>query len=192
MKTNFYSVAPFIKEFYPQYYSIESYPAAECVTIHKLTDEWGVFSNFAHTPLLVRGVRFKTAEQLFQFLKFKDKEAADAVYKSAKPKMTARHWEPICRREDWGQIIVDVMKFCLQTKYEQSEEFRNALSLTQGKYIVENQTTFKKKYADTWGVKLKGENFEGPNLLGRLLMELRDNGCLTFSLPSDMFDFGAE
>lgn len=188
VKTNFYSVAPFIKEFYPQYYSIESYPAAGCVTIRKVKEEWGVLGNFATTPLLVHGVLFKSAERLFQCLKFKDKAAADAVYNAANPKMTAKHWEKKYRREDWGRIIVDVMKFCLQTKYEQSEEFRRALSLTQGKYIVEDQTSFPKKNADTWGVKLVAGKYVGPNLLGRLLMELRDNeGKLEYCLPPDIF-----
>lgn len=71
-------------------------------------------------------------------------------------------------------IIVDVMKQCLQLKYEQSEEFREALERSRGKYIVEDQSTFPKKSADTWGVKLQGDSYVGPNLLGRLLMELRD------------------
>ena len=39
----------------------------------------------------------------------------------------------------------------------------------------QTQTSFRKKYADTWGVKREGEFYVGPNLLGRLLMELRDN-----------------
>lgn len=34
-----------------------------------------------------------------------------------------------------------------------------------------------------------GENFIGPNLLGRLLMELRDNGTLEYRLPVDALDF---
>ena len=34
---------------------------------------------------------------------------------------------------------------------------------------------FPKKSADTWGAKLIGVYYVGPNLLGQLLMELRDN-----------------
>lgn len=80
-------------------------------------------------------------------------------------------------------IIVDAMKQCLQLKYEQSEAFRAALERTKDMYIVEDQSTFRKKYADTWGVKRQGDFYVGPNLLGRLLMELRDNG---FSSPSPL------
>ena len=75
------------------------------------------------------------------------------------------------------------MKFVLQQKYEQSLPFREALERSKGHFIVEDQTTFPKKTADTWGVKRQGDTYVGPNLLGRLLMELRDNGSLGYQLP---------
>ena len=79
------------------------------------------------------------------------------------------------------------MKFCLVTKYEQSKDFRDALDSSKGMIIVEDQTNFNKPHADTWGVKLVGGKYVGPNLLGRLLMELRDNeGKLEYSLPPDI------
>ena len=40
---NFYSIAPFIQEFYPQYYSIKTYPVSECVAIRKVKEPWGIF-----------------------------------------------------------------------------------------------------------------------------------------------------
>ena len=186
---SFYSIAPFIQEFYPQYYSIESYPVSECVAIRKVKDPWGIFGNFAPTPIIIDKVEFKTSEQLFQLMKFKDEEPVRAVYKANNPKMTAKHWEKTHRRDDWGRMIVDAMKFCLTTKYEQSEAFRQELERSKGKFIVEDQTSFPKKNPDTWGVKLQEDNFVGPNLLGRLLMELRDAGKLEYSLPADAMKF---
>ena len=186
---NFYSVAPLIKEYYPEYYSVETYPAKDCVKIHKVSEEWGVFCNFARTPISFEGRTFKTSEQLFQLMKFKDEEVVKAVYAANNPKMTAKHWEKTHRRADWGQMIVDAMKFCLQMKYQQSQAFRDALEESKGRYIVEDQTTFRKLQPDTWGVKPVGDDFVGPNLLGRLLMELRDNGKLEYKLPDDAFVF---
>lgn len=186
---NFYSVAPFIKEYYPEYYSVETYPVKDCVKIRKVSEEWGVFCNFARTPIKLEGRTFKTSEQLFQLMKFKDEEAVKAVHAANNPKMTAKHWEKTHRRADWGQMIVDAMKFCLQMKYQQSQDFRDALEQSKGKYIVEDQTTFRKLQPDTWGVKPVGDDFVGPNLLGRLLMELRDNGKLEYQLPDDAFGF---
>lgn len=186
---SFYSIAPFIKEFYPQYYSIETYPVADCVAIRKVKEPWGIFGNFAPTPIIIHHVTFKSSEQLFQLMKFKDAEPVLAVYQANNPKMTAKHWEKTHRREDWGQMIVDAMKFCLGLKYEQSEAFRRELERSKGKCIVEDQTSFHKKTPDTWGVKQQGDNFVGPNLLGRLLMELRDNGKLDYTLPADATKF---
>lgn len=186
---NFYSIAPFIQQYYPQYYSIERYPADRCVCIRKVAEEWGVLGNFARIHLVVDGVTFKNSEQLFQLMKFKDEEPVKAVYHADNPKYTSKHWEKTHRRHDWGAIIVDAMKFCLATKYEQSEDFRNALAQTVGMYIVEDQTSFPKKTADTWGTKFVGNEYVGPNLLGRLLMELRDNRSLKYRLPEDALAF---
>ena len=55
--------------------------------------------------------------------------------------------------------------------------------------VVEDQSSFKKPNPDTWGVKRKEDNFVGPNLLGRLLMELRENGKLEYHLPGNALDF---
>ena len=104
---SFYSIAPFIQEVYPEYYSIETYPGLECVAIRKVKDPWGIMGNFAQTPILINDVTFKTSELLFQLMKFKDEEPVKAVYNANNPKMTAKHWEKTHRREDWGKIIVD-------------------------------------------------------------------------------------
>lgn len=185
---SFYSIAPFIQQYYPEYYSIETYPVDQCICIRKVAEEWGILGNFARTPVVVNGVTFKNTEQLFQLMKFKDEVPVKAVYQAGNPKYTAKHWEKTHRRSNWGSIIVDAMKLCLSVKYKQCEEFRLALEKTKGLFIVEDQTSFPKKTADTWGVKRIGDNFVGPNLLGRLLMELCD-GKLTYQLPSDVFAF---
>ena len=187
---SFYSIADFIRENYSEYWGLQSYPADQCVRIYKIDEEWGIFSNFGHTPIVVEGVTFDTSERLFQLMKFKDEEPVKAIfYKKGNPKMTARHWEKTHRRVDWGMMIIDAMKFCLTQKYEQNEAFRQALERSKGKFIVEDQSSFTKKNPDVWGVKLQGDNFVGPNLLGRLLMELRDTGKLEYKLPDDAFTF---
>jgi predicted NAD-dependent protein-ADP-ribosyltransferase YbiA (DUF1768 family) len=87
-------------------------------------------------------------------------------------------------------MIVDAMKFCVTLKYEQSEEFRKELERSKGMFIVEDETArMRGRDADTWGAVLRGDEYVGPNLLGRLLMELRDNGKLEYSLPADALDF---
>lgn len=176
-------VHEYIREFYPQYYSIEHYPAAQCARICHVADEWGIFSNFAQTPVIVDGITFDCTERLFQYRKFgKNAEEGKSELLAAKKgralKMCAKHLlniHPEWLREDWGAVIVDVMKECLLLKYRQSAAFREELERSKGLFIVEDQTSFPNKNADTWGTKLVGEEYVGPNLLGRLLMELREN-----------------
>ena len=194
---SFYSIAPFVKEFYPQYYKWETYPQNECVTVHKVAGEWGIFCNFASTPITIDGVTFKSSEHLFQLMKFKEANIIINIMNGTtnngkmchEIKKTVRSYEKEHRRKDWGKMVIDAMKFCLTKKYEQSAEFRKKLEESKGRYIVEDQTTMSKKSPDTWGVKPDGDKFAGSNLLGRLLMELRDNGTLEYRLPNDAFDF---
>ncbi len=183
-------VREFIEKNYPEYYSIEHYLADKTAAFCKVDASWGIFSNFGRTPLVVDGVSFDCSEKLFQVMKFADMASRKAVFKAKGQtmKMKAKHQEKVGTvRPDWGEIIVDAMKFCLMQKYTQSEAFRTELERSRGLFIVEDQTTFPKKNPDTWGVKQSGDGKEyiGPNLMGRLLMELRDNGKLDYVLPSD-------
>lgn len=112
-------------------------------------------------------------------MRFSDKETLLSIYQSKglPLKWAAKKGEKNgFRRDDRGHIIIDAMKFCLQTKYEQSEQFRHVLNETADFIIVEDQTKLKTtssgklKDADTWGVVREGEQYIGSNLLGRLLM----------------------
>ena len=105
--------------------------------------------------------------------------------------MRAKHWEKeVGPRPGWGGILVDALKFCLVTKYEQSGAFRAELARTGDRFIVEVQANSRRP-ADSYSAKLTpdGTAWSGPNLMGRLLMELRDNGTLKYSLPDDAIRF---
>ena len=188
-------IREFIEKNYPEYYSIEHYPADKTAAFCKVDAPWGIFSNFGRTPLVIDGVAFDCSEKVFQVMKFADPVSRQEVYqaKGQTMKMKAKHFEKAGTvRADWREIIVDAMKFCLVEKYRQSAEFRHALEESRGLFIVEDQTSFPKKNPDTWGAKLAddGEHFIGPNLMGRLLMELRDaDGRLDVSLPDDAASF---
>jgi len=146
-------IREFIEKNYPEYYSIERYPADKCAPFCKVDGPWGIFSNFGRTPILVGGIPFDCSEKLFQVMKFSDTASRRAVYgaKGQTMKMKAKHHEKVGTvRPDWGEIIVDAMKFCLMQKYAQSEAFRLELERSRGLFIIEDQTTFSKKNPDTY------------------------------------------
>lgn len=183
----------FIKEYYPEWYGIQEYPADKTVSFLKVDGEWGLLSNFARTPIVIDEVTFDCAEKLFQVMKFTDDESRKVIYsKKGQPiKMMARHQEKVGSvREDWGRIFIDVMKFCLMQKYSQSEAFRKELERSKGMFIVEQQPN-PKRPAGTYSAKLSedGSTWVGPNIMGRLLMELRDKGALEYNLPEDVMFF---
>ena len=174
-----------IRDYYPEYYSINRYPAVETVCVRKTTDEWGILGNFYRTPIVINGITFDCTERLYHIMKLKP-EATEgfgsimSVPAGERIKMRAKriykeHLEWF--RQDWPSIVVDAMKYCLTLKYEQSEAFRKELERSKEKYIVEDETS---RRLDTWGVKLQGDEYVGSNLMGRLLMELRDNGQFEF------------
>lgn len=188
-------VSNLIKENYPQYYSIERYPAEKVAPFCKVDGPWGILGNFGRTPLVIGGVPFDCTEKVFQVMKFTDAATRQAIYsvKGQTIKMKAKHGHKAgCVRSDWGRIIVDAMKFCLVQKYAQSAAFRAELERSRGLYIVEDQTTFQNRAANTWGAKLThdGKEYVGPNLMGRLLMELRDaDGKIPYTLPDSATSF---
>ena len=183
----------FIREYYPEWYGIQEYPADKTVSFLKVDGEWGLLSNFARTPIVIDGVTFDCTEKLFQVIKFTDEESRKVIYsKKGQPiKMMARHQEKVGSvREDWGRIFIDVMKFCLMQKYSQSEAFRKELERLKGMFIVEQQPN-PKRPAGAYSAKLSedGKTWRGPNIMGRLLMELRDKGTLKYSLSEDAMRF---
>ena len=183
----------FIREYYPEWYGIQEYPADKTVSFLKVDGKWGLLSNFARTPIVIDGVTFDCTEKLFQVIKFTDDESRKVIYsKKGQPiKMMARHQEKVGSvREDWGRIFIDVMKFCLMQKYSQSEAFRKELERSKGMFIVEQQPN-PKRPAGAYSAKLSedGKTWRGPNIMGRLLMELRDKGTLEYSLPEDATRF---
>ena len=186
-----------IRDHYPEYYSIERYPAAQTICVRGTKEEWGIFGNFYQTPIVVNGVTFDCTERLFHMMKLRGDvpEAAQdmmGVKAGMGMKMHMKHIykaHPEWLHDHWPSMIVDAMKFCLMLKYEQSEDFRRELERSKGKFIVEDETNRAKGDADTWGAVLRGDEYVGPSLLGRLLMELRDNGKLHYTLPADALSF---
>ena len=186
-------VRELIEKNYPEYSGWFDYPANRTVAFCKTDEAWGILGNFGRSPLVLDGVSFPCAESVFQIMKFSDPEARRSIFplKGQQIKMRAKHYEKVVGvRSDWGKILVDALKFCLMTKYAQSEDFRAELARTGDRFIVEMQSN-PKRPANTYSAKLSpdGRTWSGPNLMGRLLMELRDNGKLDYHLPDDVKSF---
>ena len=97
-------------------------------------------------------------------------------------------------RPDWDEVRYKVMRWCLRVKLAQNyAEFGRLLLATRDRPIVEQS-----RKDDYWGAKLAdeaGDTLIGQNVLGRLLMELREklkddaDGMLKTVSPLGIPDF---
>ena len=172
---------------YSEYDDIKRYPAKETVGFTTTASEWGVFSNFAKTPMVVNGVEFVCVEQMVHYIRLNN-EAERAEYLKVSPNMALKMKAKTfgkrgVERSDWRDIAVDVMRFCLNHKYQNSETFRNELKRSKGKYIVEDESSRPRKNPDSWGAMYDAatDEYYGKNIMGRLLMELREKCELTYN-----------
>lgn len=154
---------------------IRIYKIEECVSFRKTREGFGGLSNMAGGyPLRVNGILIPSAEALYQACRFPHKpDIQEKIVKQHSP-MTAKMVSKPYRKEtrpDWYQIRVRVMRWCIRVKLIMHwPEFSKLLLSTDDKPIVEDS-----RNDVFWGAKPQDDStLVGMNVLGRLLMELRE------------------
>lgn len=152
-----------------------TYDRASSVVFLKTRELFGGLSNMAGGfPLHVQGTRIYTSEALYQACRFPHlPEVQRLIIGQASP-MTAKMKSKPHRKEsrpDWDRVRVKVMRWCLRVKLAQNwEKFSELLLRTGDRQIVEES-----RKDDFWGAKpVEDGTLVGINVLGRLLMELRE------------------
>ena len=109
-----------------------------------------------------------TSEHYFQAQKFYGTEYVEIIRLLDNPMKAAKMGRNrnLPLREDWEEVKDDVMRKAVYAKFSQNIELKNILLDTDSEYIVEN--TSNDYY---WGC---GTNGSGKNMLGIILMEIRD------------------
>lgn len=154
---------------------VRTYDRSRSVVFLKTREEWGGLSNMAGGfPLSVCGIHILTAEALYQACRFPNQPAVQRlITEQASPMAAKMKSKPfrVDTRRDWDQVRVKVMRWCLHVKLAQNwATFSELLAATGDRPIVEES------HRDPfWGAKaVDAESLVGMNVLGRLLMELRD------------------
>jgi type I restriction enzyme, S subunit len=152
-----------------------TYDRARSVVFLKTNDAFGGLSNMAGGyPLHVQGTRIYTSEALYQACRFPHLPEVQRLIIGQTSPMTAKMKSKPHRndsRPDWDRVRVKVMRWCLRVKLAQNwAKFSDLLLRTGDRPIVEES-----RKDDFWGAKSVGEQtLVGMNVLGRLLMELRE------------------
>jgi ribA/ribD-fused uncharacterized protein len=152
-----------------------TYTKDEVVFFRTTTGEFGPLSNMAPDfPILLQQVRVATAEALYQACRFPDYPDIQRLIIDQSSPMTAKMKSKKYRnktRDDWDNVRVNIMRWCLRIKLDQNwKRFGYVLAKTGSRPIVEEST--KDSF---WGAKPNDNGLlVGANVLGRLLMELRE------------------
>lgn len=133
--------------------------------IDEFKDENFYLSNFYPCIITYEGYTYQNAESAFQAAKcinVKDRNSFTTLNPSESKKLGRK----IPLRKDWEDVKISVMRDVLTCKFTQHPELMKKLLATDGIYLEEG---------NTWGDKTWGcVNGQGANLLGKLLMELRE------------------
>ncbi len=154
---------------------MRTYNRSESVVFFKTKEQFGGLSNMAGGyPLKVNGVRIPTSEALYQACRFPHRPDIQRDIIAQQSPMAAKMKSKRYRhdsRSDWEKVRVKIMRWCLRVKLVQNWEKFSALLLeTRDLPIVELS-----RKDDFWGAKLvDDQTLVGRNVLGRLLMELRE------------------
>jgi len=154
---------------------LRSYSRADCAVFRRTKERHGGLSNMAGGfPLVVAGAPIRTSEALYQACRFPHDPGLQAAIIAERSPMAAKMRGKPFRdqsRADWGDIRVSVMRWCIRVKLLQNfARFSIALLGTGDGPIVEESRRDR-----FWGAVPAGpDRLEGQNILGRLLMELRE------------------
>lgn len=138
------------------------------IRFYSVSGEFGEFSNFAPYSIKLDGKRWPTSEHYFQAQKFLDPAHQEEVRAAKSPMIAARMGRSRQRplRKDWESSKDHVMRKAVLAKFTQHEDLRALLLSTGNAKLIEH--TENDSY---WG---DGGDGSGKNMLGRILMEVRE------------------
>jgi len=138
------------------------------IIFSRLKEPYGEFSNFYPIMISVDLKEYKSSEHYYQSKKYEGTKWEDHIRSQEKPFEAAREGrrDDLPLREDWKDVKLLVMRRALVAKFKRDDRMKNLLLSTGNTEIVEYS---KKDYF--WG---RNEDGAGYNMLGKLLMELRE------------------
>lgn len=138
--------------------------------IEMFDGKYAFLSNFYPSPITFDGITFPTVENWFQAWKTENPAEFKAIATADTPGKSKRLGRHCTLRKDWEEVKVDVMRDGLRLKFK-DPALRAKLLATGDEELIEGNTWHDR----TWGrcvcAKCGGQ---GKNLLGQLLMELRE------------------
>lgn len=148
--------------------------ARTVINFYGTSDEYGCLSNFSRHSIRLQAKTWPTSEHYFQAQKFAGTPHEEEVRKAKSPTIAARlgRSRELPLRPDWEAAKDAVMRAAVLAKFTQHEDIRAILIGTGDALLVEH--TENDSY---WG---DGGDGSGKNMLGQILMSVRDELRRTF------------
>ena len=143
----------------------------------------GVFSNFQHCPsLVIDDIKFSNTEAAFMFFKakhFNDLESMEKIKNESNPYRAKQLGRLVKNYNDkeWDKVRYKYMHKVNSAKYVQNSSFFDILINTKDLILTETNPRDK-----IWAIGLDASDdrvldetkWQGQNLLGKVLMEIRE------------------
>jgi hypothetical protein len=137
---------------------------------------WGFLGNMAPYPISYQGQVWRTSEALFQALRFDDPEIRSLIRAEKSPmaaKMKAKSFRDRMVVLPMSDADVQNMREVLGLKFDAHPEIRKKLIASGNHLLVEDVEKRNGERHLFWGMKKVNGEWIGNNMLGKLLMELR-------------------
>ena len=128
-------------------------------------NEFEFLSNFYPASIEYEGIIYPTVEHAYQAAKTMNLTHRSNIAKLKYAGQAKKAGRKLAIRDDWEDVKVSVMEYLLRQKFSY-EDLKSKLIATEDRYIEETN-----HWNDTfWGVC----NGKGQNILGKLLMKIRN------------------
>lgn len=150
---------------------VEAGTLSQANVINRFNNENKFLSNFQASTFFYNGKKYATVEHAYQALKTLDETEHERVRNAIAPSQAKKLGKTLTLREDWEQVKTQTMLDLLRLKF-QNPFLRNKLLATNNAIIIEGNSW----HDNFWGICNCGKcsTEGGQNLLGKLLMSLRD------------------
>lgn len=135
--------------------------------IVKFRGRWFFLSNFYLAEVEFEGTRYPSVENAFQAAKTLDRTIRKQfTTKTISPSNAKRMGRQILLRTDWSDVRVEIMIQSVRDKFTRHPELGSLLIGTKNRELIEG---------NDWGDVFWGKcNGRGKNILGRILMQVRE------------------
>lgn len=149
----------------------------EEIAFTKVRLPFGWLGNMSPHPIRFEGKLWRSAEALFQALRFEDDAIREEIRSKASPmaaKFAAKKHKRMMVVQPQSERDVENMRRVLRLKLDQHPELRRQLVGTQDRWLIEDCSNRGSKSGLFWGAARRDGNWVGQNSLGFLWMELRE------------------